>query len=264
MRRNRKEKDGQGGKHWTDIVSFFLTVFSVLIGTWAFVKSCDNENDLAEVNYKLAAVEHRPMIRFYNPTLIGLSLTLDTTGSSKKQLRNDTVDVKSNLQRQIRFRYKNIGNSNAKILGYVLTDTITDKPVLKDYIRNKARHRQTSNDSIFSKYEFHELAPLDSSEITFSHTLQFVENNAFVIHFIIYYENELGQRYDTYYWVKGKLKDFGFAQTIDPLTQKPVFILDRNEFWNIVSFIDENNYSSVYTVDERTDNSNYLEGLKTN
>lgn len=73
MKRNRKEKDGQVGKHWTDIVSFFLTVFSVLIETCSFVKSCDNGDDLAEVNYKLATVEHRPMIRFYNPTLIGMN-----------------------------------------------------------------------------------------------------------------------------------------------------------------------------------------------
>lgn len=260
--KKQDKKHGEVKKHWTDIASFSLTAFSVLIGTWAFVKSCNNERDLSEANYKLAAIEHRPMIRFYNPKLTGLTLKLDTISGATANFKNDTIDVKSRLQATIKLSYKNIGNSNAKILGYILTDTITDLPVLKSYDKKRVHDRQTSNDSIFSKHEYQELAVLDSSHITFTHTIQFIDNNSFVIHFIIYYKNELGHQYDTYYWLKGKLNNFGFIQTVDPKTQSPIFILDEKEFWRIVKFAEENNYSSPYDRDQAKENLQYLEKLQ--
>lgn len=251
-----KEKKGKNEnfftKHWKDIVSLSLTTLSVIIGTWAFVKSCNNENKIEEADYKIASVDHRPIIRIHSPLLINLKPIIDTNGNSRKQTETDVLEVKLNLRLTIKLQFKNIGNSKAKILGYLLTDTITDRPIIKDHIKNNARKKRNLIDSIFVKYNYHELAVNDSSCVSFSRTLQFIKDNTFVIHFIIYYENELGQRYDTYYWLKGQLKDFGIRPLSDSIIQHQ----------DVVLFIDENNYSSVYSIKESEENLNYLEELR--
>lgn len=165
-----------------------------------------------------------------------------------------------NLRPRLKVQLLNTGNSDAKIIGYVLTDTITDNQVLKEYIK-QGKTKGVSIDSIFTKHRFHELTPGDTSSISFTHTLRYPIDNKFVIHLIVYYENELGQLYDSYYWLTGQLNEFGFGQGFDPKTKKIILIFDKNAFWNIVNFTSENNYSDVYSVDQKETTLKYLEAV---
>jgi hypothetical protein len=100
--------------------SLHVSIVSVCIAIWAIVWSCETGGDLVETNYKIASVEHRPRIKFLNPKLTGLDLTLDPTATVRANQKTDTVDISMNLKLRLRIKFVNIGNSDAKILGYIL------------------------------------------------------------------------------------------------------------------------------------------------
>lgn len=238
--------------------SLIVSIIATGIAGWAFLRSCQTDENLDETNYKLSSVTHLPRIKFLKPELTGLDLTQDTTGVTRP-LRTDTVDIAMKLRPKVLLKFVNSGNSDARIIGYLMTDTISDNQVIKEYIK-KNDSRWVSTDSIFTKYRYHELSPGDTSDVSFTRTLNPV-GDRFVIHLLIYYENKLGQLYDTYFWMNGKLNEFGFAHGIDQSTGRPTFIIDENQFWKIIEFKDENSYSEVYSADDRERTLKYLKAL---
>lgn len=99
----------------------------------------------------------------------------------------------------------NIGNSLGKLLFYAYAgmDTINGKRTLQTHIMN----RINDTDSVSMKYECwddffkNNLLPKDSTEIQINFNPKYIKDGRFILHFILFYKNELGIISDTYFWI---------------------------------------------------------------
>ena len=109
---------------------------------------------------------------------------------------------------------------------------------------------------MFPPFFQNELLPngVDTIEIKFEQSIHFISNQKFVLHYLILYKNELGNIYDTYFWVQYELKELIFPNPFkvvkDTLFYKPI---SRHMRMAIKDFIKiENSKPSYHMYDIKT------------
>lgn len=98
------------------------------------------------------------------------------------------------------FRVLNKGNSLAKIFAILFSDTLSDRPVIREMINSKGFHKRDIFFEPVEDYFHNEIQPGDSTNLKIEIPVTFIKNSTFTIHCLILYENELGVLYDTYLW----------------------------------------------------------------
>jgi hypothetical protein len=250
-------------KHTLEVLSIIVAIVSVIIAGLSMIKSCNSEKNLNEFSHKLASIENRPMVRFFNPKLLGFKIICDSVPLNPAQIYNDSIlDIKCNIEIKVRLHLKNIGNSNAKLIGCLLTDTISQYPLLKTYIKDIENRLEKSDDNILFQFPYQDISVYDTTYIDFKHTIQYIENNKFIIHFLLFYQNDLEQQYDTYYWLNFDLNELITKNYHDRTKNNVIVSFKRSDLMNFVKISGENNYSINYSEKEKQKNLDRLEKLR--
>lgn len=203
------------GKRYAPFLGIFATVVSII----TFCRSCGLERDQREIAYKVHAVSFQPRLKVIGGPKISEVNTIgridpDTfTKLLIPRATQDTVDV--NLDMELRFKSRlkvtNIGNTAASLIAYACCDTTSDEPYLRKVLSNTGK-LLPSGRGFFPPYFANELLPgaEDTTEIQFQSEIQFVNNERFTVHYLLLYENDIGQLFDTYYWAQYQFKPLIF------------------------------------------------------
>ena len=120
--------------------------------------------------------------------------------------RIPTVELKGKLSITSQLFLKNSGNALAKVFAYVQTDTTSFIPMIRESFLRSIRERDSA--SVTELESLNELLPGDSTVLTLQHEVAFFDSNQFTLHYLVLYENELGNLYDTYIWNRFMINDF--------------------------------------------------------
>ncbi|MBN1181589.1 MAG: hypothetical protein JXB49_04820 [Bacteroidales bacterium] len=239
----------------SDKISFgalLVALVSLSLAWISTVKSCKSSDELQKTNERITAIEYRPRIRFYNPIVTSIQLNIDSLPPKTTTNIKDSIgDVEAQITLKLRLSYKNIGNSTAKMIAFYLTDTISEKQSIKDIMFSPSKVLFNKNDKIKIPHSLEELTFLDTSYIEIERKIMYISNNRFTIHLLAYYQNELGDYYDTYYWINFKTSTLLIPNPEYSEEEFKKFIQNHsNEIVKVAELYDENNYSTVYTEEE--------------
>jgi hypothetical protein len=189
-------------------------------------------------------------------------LTFDSVPLKQSvDIADSIVDIEAKISMKVNFRITNIGNSTAKIVGWAIADTLSNEPILKNIIKDNYRFDSDNNLKFPHKYE--EITPFDSCIINLDYSPQFIIDNRFIIHIVVFYENENEKLFDTYYWITVKTNEvilpnpFYFRNNPEKLKDM------QTEMFKIIDVNDENNYSSIYSKDQKNEMIEYLKIMNT-
>ncbi|HCE56811.1 MAG TPA: hypothetical protein DER09_03185 [Prolixibacteraceae bacterium] len=233
--------------HLTILIALIALVFSGI----SFFRSCSSETKLEKINYSISAIEYRPKIKLSNPQIQSFKFSSDSILPNNPENTDSIGNVYGKLELKIKLNATNIGNTSSKIIGWIIADTISNSPFLKDIIKNRRVVDSNTTNDLKLPHFYQELNPFDSCSLELNYSPQWIEKNKFVIHVLLLYENELNQLFDTYYWLT--------VQTKESLLPNPFYFRNNPEklkefkrgIFEIVNIGDENNYSETYTEKER-------------
>lgn len=195
-------------KNFWEIIKISVSGGGFLIASLVAFRQCNQDSKFEEYNFNISALQYRPIIEIidqpwaknhsfkFNPQHLfdKIQIPMAFPKDSIKDISVESFDV------LLRTKVRNSGNAISKLVLIVGIDTITDSPVLRSLLKNNFRPHKLIPE--YFKPEFKsELLPGDSTIIDYKVSLQLRDTiNIFNYHFLILYENELGQLFDTYLW----------------------------------------------------------------
>lgn len=243
-------------------LSTIISLLALLLAGISTFRSCSNEEEIEKNNYEIKSLEYRPKLKLSEPKILSIELESD---SIKSQDSTDTVGLfYSKLHLKLQIKITNIGNNNGKIVGYVIADTISKERILKDFIVDKSRYDNNSTNSLKLPYLYKELNPIDSFNVELDYTPQFILSNKFIIHILLLYENDIGQLFDTYYWLEYNTNDIIIPNPALYSDNKLMLNSISKSIFSSIKFIDENNFSSIYSENEKNEILKLNDSSKTN
>ena len=234
------------------IGALFVSIITLWILYNGIRRTSDFNDDLKETNYKLASVEYRPRIRFFNPQVSQIDIKVDSIPPKlNTNIQDSIIGVNATISLQLKVYYTNIGNSTAKMLDIFIADTISNEQVIKDAIQFLEKNNTDSLNLSSTPDPNIELTLIDTLHIDIEHKIQFISNNSFTIHILAFYKNDIEQVFDTYYWIYYKTNDIVIPNP-SYSRKKYLDFINKNgkEFLRIIEYKDENNYSSAYSKEE--------------
>ena len=246
---------------WIAIIALFI---AITFSTISLIRDCYQEKNIENLNFKLNAIKYQPRIKVigdhkinrvwsdssFNPFSIDQFFTKDSTNKILD------IPIKVNFHIKSALKVTNIGNSIAKIIGKIYCDTLTPIPIIRNLLINQEFDKFEDGGALFPPFFQNELLPngVDTIEIKFEQSIHFISNQKFVLHYLILYKNELGNIYDTYFWVQYELKELIFPNPFkvvkDTLFYKPI---SRHMRMAIKDFIKiENSKPSYHVYDIKT------------
>lgn len=201
----------------TDIISLsgilLVTLFSII----NLLTDQAQGSKLEKIEFQLSSIKFQPKLKIVDkPKIIKIwSDTSNILKDSRDLIVSESVNDTPTFEFPIQFntavnlKITNIGNSLGKILLIAYSDTTGDIDLLREKIKVDEAVRSSKQFPDFTESEILANA-VDTIDLQFELPIQFVDKQLFTLHFLILYENELGNIYDTYYWSEYKIEDIIF------------------------------------------------------
>jgi hypothetical protein len=227
---------------------------------------CQNKK-IEDLDYKNKALEFRPLLKIVGIPKID---SFELKSYKKVDMRefldsSDTterfVDIPSILTINLKLNMVNAGNSIAAVYAEFWSDTLSGSDKIRDILLDKKlREHRLSKSPIIDYFRFKEIQPGETTDFEFSHTVKFLEEDKFTMHFLFLYKNEAGALYDTYYWAR---------YTTTPIVGVPEFAVingqlafrmkfAKTEFTEFLKLLDQNMASKTYPRTEAEDILDFL------
>lgn len=188
--------------------------FSLLV----LIKSLQSTSNTKILNYKLESIAHNPILK--------ISDVIVTECTERFKYSNLSV----NITFKFNIIIENVGNS----ISSVVYSFCANSETYKNNLRKSSLNSELNNEALFKKRENEEyykrinILPDEKKSITFETPIMFVNNDEFTIQLLIYYINELGVLYDTYYKIKYKkepskwiIEEDSLGKPINAYIEKP-------------------------------------------
>jgi hypothetical protein len=182
-------------------IAFIALIVSIL----SFWRDCGQDKEIDKINFLSNAVQHQPTLvsvsklDITNVWLepVSVKVPLDTHDSTEPV----GIPLETNILIKTNIKLTNVGNSNAKIIAVMMSDSLTANPFIRNAMLDPER-KMTTVQSMLPPFLKSELLPnnSDTTQIELTYKIHNVRDNLFTLHYLILYENDLGNIYDTYYW----------------------------------------------------------------
>lgn len=228
-------------------INIIFTILAIIISTISIIIDWRQNIQLDNLQYELNALNFKPVIKVNKIFLTSFKESEDSISFHHDLVdSNRQTSTKSKIEIDITFDIENVGNTNAKIISAFFTDTTSGDDILRELIYGKRLvHRNYFANNEF--YSFLQLQPKDQYKLKFRRKIQFINEELFALHLLIFYKNDLGILYDSYYWAKFQKKDL----KIDSRNGHTIYsklIGDMNDF---AKFIDDNITYKIYKKEEK-------------
>lgn len=232
---------------------------ALIISIIALCKDCSQSKKIDKTNYALSQVQYRPQIKIIKSEITGFDWQTGMIhqGTEEDYLKQDTSDIGIELETNTRIYLTNIGNTPAKIFGEICTDNTSSKRFLRE-ILTKLEPEVDTVGFFNNYYREIEINSGDTIKIERKFKIRNAQKHKFTIHYLLLYENDLGQYFDTYYWARYKLNEFMLKEEYYPDKNLLKLKVARKDLVNMLEFIDQFNYSDVYNKREKQELDKYL------
>jgi hypothetical protein len=100
----------------------------------------------------------------------------------------------------------NRSDVEARILLFACSDTVAGVSRLRQILRNPvARERQIAASFNDDFYEERSVMPGDSITLMFAREVTYAQDSVLTMHYLVVYQNPIGDMYDTYYWARYRM-----------------------------------------------------------
>lgn len=193
-----------------------LTTLGTLI--FAIYSHCSQNKEIEEqsrqqsktvdsLNYRINALHFQPILKIAkNPVIESLSFeskipkTYLLSDIQDDKATSDTLAINGKYTAITEFRVFNDGESLAKILAYVISDTLSELPIIRKYLHSDSLNAKPFVIDFLPDFSIDELQPGDTTSVKIRHEIKFPKQGRFTIHILMLYENQMGILYDTYFW----------------------------------------------------------------
>jgi len=235
------------------IISLFIVfIFSI----WSRIDSCNQNKKIEDLEYKNSALQYRPNLVVVGTPILD-SAVVDNPIKLNSRYSDSTYNIEIPQKYFITLKLFNSGNSIAKFIGYIFTDTTSGEDIIRKYILNNNWGQKDIEVTNKIYYSSKEIKSNDTISISFNPTVQFVEDERFTLHFLFLYYGENGVLYDTYYWVRC---------SASPLKIRIDSIIVKGKFFKMVSqkfakhdLLKIIDYNSSWNIYDKEDSRNILE-----
>ncbi len=152
--------------------------------------------------YELSAINYRPCLVIDTIMFDSISFkikTADLTG----QVNDSTglITAKGDIFVKTKITIRNTGNSNAKVILVATVDTICGLKKIRDELFSL--NYNFFPDSIIMESPYYiDIMPNKCYDYIINNKFSNFKENKIELHFFLLYENEIGQLFDSYCWVK--------------------------------------------------------------
>lgn len=228
-------------------INIGISVGAIVISISAIFYDAFQNREIDKLQYDLNGLNYKPIIKVDNILLTSFEEKTDSI-IFQGELNNSTGFVKMNtrIETNITFELKNIGNSNARIIAAFCIDTVSGDDKLRELIYRKGLNpiKDSSNNEFYSHWQ---LQPGESDKLRFHKSIDFVKDETFAVHLLLFYKNDLDMLYDTYYWAKFQKKDLLIDFMVDTTTGQILHAKLANDKNEYVKYIDQNVAYKVYS-----------------
>lgn len=169
---------------------------------------------------------------------------------------SDTIAVGTSLGIFAKLKLVNVGKARAKIYTFVLHDTSSGDPKLRELLLDKkTREKRLKVVPNLDYFWIKEAKPDDTISFEVSHTVGFMEGDKFTMHFLFLYQNEFKVLFDTYYWARYTYTPAIIGRQYKCINGELYYrdIYNPNELRKCIQFMDHNSSSKIYSREEAAD-----------
>jgi hypothetical protein len=189
---------------WKWIKKNFWSLTAIIISIISLCYDRSQNDKIDKQQYELSAINYRPCLVIdtimFDSTSFRIK-TADLTG----QVNDSTglITVKGEIFVKTKIRIRNTGNSNAKVILAATVDTICGLKKIRDELFSLNYNFFPDSIMMDSPY-YIDIMPNKSYDYIINNKFSNFKENKIELHFFILYENEIGQLFDSYCWVKLK------------------------------------------------------------
>ncbi len=231
----------------------------IVLSIIGFSKSCITEKKLNDTNTQLSSITFRPLLTLSNLRIDSIMFFSDKDIIKYDDHNITTVNIDSiYLKIRTKIKVTNKGNSTAKILRCLISDTITDNDFLnRVFLKHESSFSIVNVSNIF-KNSYQEILPSDSIDINCEFTPQTIFDGKCILHVLLLYENDLGNYYNSYYWARFEIRPFEVSEIefVKKISKGWEFIIQEPH--KKISLINENNVTSVLSKNMQKKMKEYI------
>ncbi|MHB9030153.1 MAG: hypothetical protein ACYC9O_15410 [Candidatus Latescibacterota bacterium] len=246
-------------KSFYDFIVIIVAIIGLIV-TIRFNNKIENTTfDVNSMQYKpIIDIQEQPAIISYKPQFVKDFLKFENRGA----FVGVTID-----SLRIMVKLINKGNSTAKLVAVVLSDTVSGDSYIRELLINKkARAKRVRITLTNSFYMAKEIRPnqVYEEEQVFER-IKKPTDNQICLHILLLYINEIGTLYDTYYWSRYNIKEIFEEKDLFPynfvtkmeaningkLIKSPYYVIDK---------ADNNTSNHTYSKNESKDILDFLKG----
>jgi len=241
------------------IFALFATIFS---SVYLWHRDTQQDQKVERLEYKNDSMNYRPRLEIIAyPFIESIAL---------KPISIKPADEFLNAYSKLRFRaelkFKNTGNSTGRVLALIHADTLSGDDNIRAILLSDRRKTAKFNITPWKEFfPIKEILPSDTTTFKIDHEFDFVSNAQAVFHFLIFYENELNNLYDTYYWARFKLNPVIAGSMKHTMIDSAKMLIRtdvafaRKDLQNAILFQDGNQSMYLYNKQERSEILKFLE-----
>jgi hypothetical protein len=259
---DEKIKTSEKSQKITRIVSIMALATAIIFNSYLCYRNTQQDQKVEGLEYKNDSMNHRPRLEIiaypFIESIAFKPVSIKAAG--------EFLNAYSKLRFRVTLKFKNTGNSTGRVLALIHADTLSGydniRAILLSDRRNTAKFNVTPWKEFFP---IKEILPSDTTIFEIDHELDFVSNAQAVFHFLIFYENELNNLYDTYYWARFRLNPVivGIMKHTMIDSAKMLIKTDvafaRRDLQNAIIFQDGNQSMYLYNKEERSEILKFLE-----
>jgi hypothetical protein len=250
-------------------LSDWLSTGALILAIVVFVRNCSQNKRIEDLDYNNKALEYRPLLEVVgNPQITSVGIAgekkfatrylLDTTQNPDR-----FVDIPCSLTVETKLCIVNSGTSLAEVYAYTWEDTLSGGPQLRNRLLDKKLREHGFVLSPTTDYfSIQDIKPGDTSYFNLSHTAHFVKDNAFTMHFLVLYMNEVGSLYDTYYWARYDATPITSKLEVLAINNKPVAIRSITPRRQLLEFLKLRDHNMSWKTYSKTETEDIIDFFK--
>lgn len=226
--------------------------FCALIALIALFQTCKANRELAKTNRRLTSVEYKPILRISNPQILSVFASTDINPYKQNSDPSDSIgNLSIQIDLRLKFKVTNVGNNTASIAGWIIRDIQSKGDDLRKLLITKQAIGTSIDSSSVFPHRFIELAPFDSTWIELTMSPEAIQNNGFILHLLLLYQNDFNQLYDIYNWTEFETSSQGIIDPKFLMIEPGKWRIISKDSLKIVTIKSTNHYSKVYSEDEQ-------------
>lgn len=229
----------------SDRIAYAAIILSLITFGWTIFR----DFQLKKQSYRLDSELLKPELEvvdidFEGKPIFDIAPIIDSSDKNRIPL------IKTQFELHVVFYITNSSDNTCTLTAEIYNDSLSGIDFLRERILNKKekRFKYSDNNTFFRIIE---IKKNDTIKIEHTYKLRSIHDNSFTIHSLIFYQNEIGQLYDTYYWAKFKINDMIVSRHFDSISKKEILLVPKEQLDKLIELELDNNHSKSYDKKEK-------------